>query len=629
MAVGLSAMATSKLVDELLNLPGLASCEVSPDGRWVAWTWFRVGPAADVFLAPTDGSAKPVQITKTGNDTFVTGWTRDGKSVLVEEDNDGDERTVIYKVDIDKPLDMVRLTDKDPPYFLRGGHLSASGKWIFYGANYDFSAHKEIEPTWIFRQDLETDGRKVLAKPIKPGYGYPHVNNQDEFILYARKDLDPSGRQIWLVDINGANDHEVLNVGPSAKVEASWFPDGKRAVVLAENKSYRRAGVWNRETEKIKWLIDDPSRNIEGAFVPEGSDQIVLTEVRNAKEHALLVDPESGKEQKLADVDGTLIPLAPIPGKNRWVVRYYSSQQPSELLSVDFAKLKDSSIKEVAQLDPISITRVWERTPIHKTDLAKAQEFRWKSTDGQEIHGWLYRVPNPRGTVVCVHGGPTGHSEDALDIEIQLLTAQGFNVLDPNYRGSTGYGLDFQEAIKKEGWGGREQDDIRTGIEALIQSGIAQKGKVGITGTSYGGYSSWHAITHWSPDVVAAAAPICGMTDLVVDYDTTRPDLRPYSEEMMGGSPAQVPTRYQERSPINYVKNIKGKLLIVQGLQDPNVTPENVTQVEQALKSAGVAYEKLTFDDEGHGISKPRNQKTLYLRLGQFFANAFGAAGGS
>jgi dipeptidyl aminopeptidase/acylaminoacyl peptidase len=117
------------------------------------------------------------------------------------------------------------------------------------------------------------------------------------------------------------------------------------------------------------------------------------------------------------------------------------------------------------------------------------------------------------------------------------------------------------------------------------------------------------------------------MTDLVVDYDTTRPDLRPYSEEMMGGSPTQVPTRYQERSPINYVKNIKGKLLIVQGLQDPNVTPENVTQVEQALKSAGVAYEKLTFHDEGHGISKPRNLKTLYLRLGQFFANAFGAAG--
>jgi dipeptidyl aminopeptidase/acylaminoacyl peptidase len=615
-------MAKNKLVDDLLNLPGLATCDVSPDGKWVAWSWFRVGPSSNVFLAKTDGSTKPVQITDTPNDTFVTGWSRDSKSVLVEEDNDGDERTVIYKVDVDKPLHMVRLTDKDPAYFISGGHLSADGKSIFYGANYDFVHKKEIEPTWIYRHDLVSDERKVLAKPLKPGYGSPQVNNQDEHIIYARKDLNPSGRQVWLVDVNGKGDHEILNVGPSAKVSASWFPDGKRLVVLAENKNYRRIGVWDRETEKIKWLVDDPSRNIEEVDVPEGSDKIVLTEVRDARERASFVDPETGAEQKLAAVTGNLVPIAPIE-KNRWLVRYYSSQQPSELLSVDLAKLLDPSITEVAELDPISVTRVWERTPIHKADLAKAEEFRWKSTDGQSIHGWLYRVPNPKGTIVCIHGGPTGHSEDSLDIEIQLLTAQGFNVLDPNYRGSTGYGLDFQESIKKEGWGGREQDDIRTGIEALIKAGIAQPGEVGVTGTSYGGYSSWHAITHWSPDLVAASAPICGMTDLVVDYDTTRPDLRPYSEEMMGGSPTQVPDRYKERSPINFVKNIKGKLLIVQGLQDPNVTPQNVTQVEQALKSAGVPYEKLTFDDEGHGISKPKNQKTLYLRLAEFFENAF------
>src|SRR5205807_8447062 len=112
--------------------------------------------------------------------------------------------------------------------------------------------------------------------------------------------------------------------------------------------------------------------------------------------------------------------------------------------------------------------------------------------------------------------------------------------------------------------------------------GIAEPGKVGITGTSYGGYSSWWAITHWPVEIVAAAAPICGMTDLVVDYDTTRPDLRPYSEEMMGGSPAQVPERYRERSPIHFVHQIGGHLLIVQGLRDPNVTPSNLEVVRQA-----------------------------------------------
>jgi dipeptidyl aminopeptidase/acylaminoacyl peptidase len=113
------------------------------------------------------------------------------------------------------------------------------------------------------------------------------------------------------------------------------------------------------------------------------------------------------------------------------------------------------------------------------------------------------------------------------------------------------------------------------------------------------------------------------MTDLVVDYRTTRPDLRPYSEEMLGGSPEQIPQKYYERSPINFVHNIKGKLLIVQGGRDPNVTPENVRAVRAALERAGIPYELLVFEDEGHGISRPANQKTLYLRLVEFFSGAF------
>ena len=78
------------------------------------------------------------------------------------------------------------------------------------------------------------------------------------------------------------------------------------------------------------------------------------------------------------------------------------------------------------------------------------------------------------------------------------------------------------------------------------------------------------------------------MTDLVVDYETTRPDLRPYSEEMLGGPPSQVPERYRERSPIHFVGNIRGRLLIVQGVRDPNVTPENVRAVQAALDAAKV-----------------------------------------
>jgi dipeptidyl aminopeptidase/acylaminoacyl peptidase len=330
---------------------------------------------------------------------------------------------------------------------------------------------------------------------------------------------------------------------------------------------------------------------------------------------ATLLDPDSGDEVAFPLVEGNLIPVAPT-ADGEWVGQHYSARQPEDLVRFSL----DASTAE----DFVSLARVWERTTLKKEELMPAEEFRWLSVDGLEIQGWLYRSKGvARGTIVYVHGGPTSHSEDRLNTEIAFYVSQGFNVLDPNYRGSTGFSLAFQDAIKEDGWGGREQDDIRTGIEALIARGIAERGKVGMTGTSYGGYSSWCDITRFPVDVLAAAAPVCGMTDLVVDYHTTRPDLRPYSEEMLGGTPEQVPERYRERSPINFVGNIKGKLLIVQGERDPNVTPENVRAVREALDRAGVAYELLAFEDEGHGIRRPKNQKVLYLRLVEFFEDAF------
>jgi dipeptidyl aminopeptidase/acylaminoacyl peptidase len=609
-------MTPEAFLDALMQIPGLVNPIVSPNGRWVAWTWFRVGPAADVFVAPTDGSHPPTRLTETPENTFVVSWTPDSAAVIVEEDKGGNERAQLFRVDVKRPGVMVPLTEPDPHYYVRGGQLHPNGRWLVYGANYDVETAQEIEPTLIYRHDLVTGERLVLARPQRPGYIVPQLNLQGTHILYRRKDLHPAGTQIWLVDIEGRDDREILNFGPTVKIEASWFPDGQRVLFLAEAKTHRRLGIWEMRTEKITWLLDDPQRNIEYAFVPDNSSKIVLVEIVQARVRASLLDPKTHTEFVLPQIEGNLIPLAPIdPTETEWVGQYYSARQPADLVRFSLDAIHPERF--------VSLTRIWERTPLRPSDLAPAEDFRWRSVDGLEIQGWLYRAHQPKGTIVYIHGGPTAHSEDRFSVQIQFFVSQGFNVLDPNYRGSTGFGLAFQEKIKEDGWGGREQDDIRTGIEALLARGIAQPGKVGVTGTSYGGYSSWCAITRWPTDIVAAAAPVCGMTDLVVDYQTTRPDLRPYSEEMLGGSPEQIPQKYYERSPINFVHNIKGKLLIVQGGRDPNVTPENVRAVRAALERAGIPYELLVFEDEGHGISRPANQKILYLRLVEFFSGAF------
>src|SRR5207253_7978745 len=132
------------------------------------------------------GSQPPKQLTTMEDDTFVLSWTRDSKSILIGHDKDGDERETIYKLDIESAPHPVRLSDDHPEYFIHGGQLHPNNKWLVYGANYDFAVRKEIEPTWIYRQDLQTGERRVLAKPVKGGYVVPDLNDQGTWVLYNR-----------------------------------------------------------------------------------------------------------------------------------------------------------------------------------------------------------------------------------------------------------------------------------------------------------------------------------------------------------------------------------------------------------------------------------------------------------
>jgi dipeptidyl aminopeptidase/acylaminoacyl peptidase len=610
-----------KFLHQLLNLPTVAYAQMSPDGRWVAFIWYHRHENADVFVAPCDGSHLPIALTHTPEFTWLISWTPDSSAVIVEQDHDGDERVCLFKVDIDNPGEMQPLTEDRPPYFIRGGNLHPDGSTLFYGANYDFEAGEVIEPTWIYRHDLITGVRTAIAQPAKPIYMLANLNLTGTHLLYSRSDLHPSGQQFYLVDADGSQDREILNFGADVKVTARWFPDGERILVLSEStgggkQEHQSLGIYNRLSNEMRWLIDDPERAIEDAWVsPDGV--VIVDEMKNARHKPSYLDPQNWNERYFPLPSGNLLPLGrDMDGS--WVGMYYSSKSPAELVRMP-SPSSDSATGFY------SLTKVWDHTEIKPSQLSEAEDFHWSSVDGLAVQGWLYRAePNPKRTVIYVHGGPSYHSEERLNAQIQYLLARGFNVLDVNYRGSTGFGLKYREAIKEDGWGGHEQADIAAGAKMLILEGLAGEGRVGVTGTSYGGYSAWFLITHYPTDLIAAAAPICGMTDLVLDYETTRPDLRPVSEEMMGGTPDQIPEKYAQRSPINFVQDIKGRLLIVQGGNDPNVTPENVHQVRWRLEEQKIPYDLLVFEDEGHGIIRQANLEQLYQCLADFFADALG-----
>ncbi len=253
-------MSTKDYLQELLNIPTVVKSQLSPDGRWVAFVWYRRHENTDVFVVPSDGSRPPTALTHTPEFTWLTSWVPDSSGVIVEEDHDSDERVRLFRVDINRPEEMKPLTEDRPPYFIRGGDLHPDGKYLFYGANFDVEKDEEIEPTWIYRHDLSEGQRSAIARPEKSIDMLVSLNRKGTHILYSRKDLHPSGQQIYLVDVDGQHDKEILNFGDDIKVHATWFPDGERILVLSEStgagkQGYQSLGVYHWPSEEMRWLI--------------------------------------------------------------------------------------------------------------------------------------------------------------------------------------------------------------------------------------------------------------------------------------------------------------------------------------------------------------------------------------
>ncbi|MHA3963299.1 MAG: S9 family peptidase [Candidatus Thorarchaeota archaeon SMTZ1-45] len=611
-------MLPSKILnlDSALSIPTIRVVKVSPDKKHLALSINRIHENYDVFLKSTDGTGELVPLTRTSEVTLIKDWFPDSKSILVSEDKAKDERVTLYRVFLDSLNQMESLTEIEPKFFMHGGRFSPRGDFITYSVNYDFDIKRETETYRIVIQDLESGSKTVVARPDKSTYMIPSIDPNGRYVLYNRSDEDPSGVQWWIASIDGNEDREILNFGSKAKVNAEWMDDGRilfdTDTIDGVRHDFVGIGIYDLSSDKAIWLSNPVlGGRFSSASVPRYSNHIIMAEENDARTKPSILDLETEIVRDITPTHGNLWPITNI-GNGDWLGLFYSSTHPYDVVRFNPSELNPSNF--------VLITNMLSYSSIQQQDLKQAEEMRWISEDGTQIHGWLYRALDYNGkTIVAVHGGPDAHSEDALDPKIQYFCSLGYNVLDPNYRGSTGYGVNFRELIKKDGWGGLDKEDIRSGIEYMIENGLAFHGKVGIYGTSYGGYMSWLAITQFPPDIVAAAAPICGMTDLIVDYETTRPDLRRFSEEGMGGSPGDIPELYRERSPINYVQNIRGKLLIVQGLRDPNVTNANVVDVEKRLQTHRIPYDKLVFDDEGHGIYREKNIKLLLERLAEFF----------
>jgi dipeptidyl aminopeptidase/acylaminoacyl peptidase len=214
------------------------------------------------------------------------------------------------------------------------------------------------------------------------------------------------------------------------------------------------------------------------------------------------------------------------------------------------------------------------------------------------------------------HGGPTGSSLNNFNGTVQVLAANGFAVLQPNFRGSTGKGLAFSQANKNT-WGKGDYQDCMTGVDAMIAAGIADPDRLGAFGWSYGGYMTFWILTQ--TDRFKAVSPGAGLTNIYSMYSQN--DIQRYLRWFYSDkSPWDATDLYWDRSPMKYVKNVKTPTMILHGQVDTRVPIAQAQEFYMALKEQKVPVEFVVYPRENHGFTEPRHQLDRVRRYVKFFS---------
>ncbi len=245
--------------------------------------------------------------------------------------------------------------------------------------------------------------------------------------------------------------------------------------------------------------------------------------------------------------------------------------------------------------------------------LGKAEYYSYKSFDGTPIEAALFRGEGtaegkPAPLMVLIHGGPAGAWRARFDGLTQLLVSHGYTVMEPNIRGSVGYGQKFL-ASNKGDWGGGDYKDVMAGVDDLVKRGIADPKRLGIGGWSYGGYMAEWAITQ--TDRFQFAISGAGMADLATEFGT---EARSAGDEWYYGVPYENLAGFQKSSPITFIRNAKTPTLILQGEADTTDPISQSQMLYRGLKRYHVPAEFVVYPREPHGLREPKHIADRYRR---------------
>ncbi len=469
------------------------------------------------------------------------------------------------------------------------------------------------------RIDLH-DGK---LKPIitAPGRGMSFVADHQGHIRFAYGENDQGEIKVYLHPINGEGWREMRQVEPSRSTPLA-FNRSDSLVYFTCSPSDGGFGIctWNPASNQWKTVWSNPRVEASALLPGMARDEIAGVQYEDGRPAVALFDGDSAYAKVLIGL------MKQFPGEN---VRFVSGSRDGRLSIVQVDADMDPGTFYLYDRDSRKLTSLLAVASwIDPMKMAAKQPFDFAARDGLPLHGYLSYPPGEEKArrlpmVVDVHGGPYDVRDHwDYDPYVQALATRGYVVLQVNYRGSGGYGYDFEKAGWGE-WGGKMQDDVTDATRWAIAQGIADPRRICIFGGSYGGYAALEGAVK-EPDLYQCAIGYVGVYDLPLMY--RRGDIpqstygKSYLERVLGSDN----TVLAERSPINQLDRLKAKVMLVVGGHDERVPPIQGRHLHEALLKRHIQHVWIDKPEEMHGFHDEKNVAELFRQIVQFLGTSIG-----
>lgn len=549
----------------------------SPDGMWIAFTSSRKDNKSNLYVIRVDGGeAEMVTDVKSGIGNFE--WSPDGRSiayVMTDPKSDDEEKNDKGRNDfrwVDENIKMARL-------YVIPVAKDANGKRE--------SRKLALDGRHVVGFDWSPDGRTIVFDHASS----PSVNH-------------------WMTSDISTVDVANGSISPLATTPATEFfprvsPDGKWIAAAVSDGPPRwaqsnRLAIYPAGGGRPRMM--GPSHDGQPTIIGWSPDskQIIFSELKGTGTAIYEADAASGAIKVMKE-SGALITgstMSRAGSANAFVIQ--SSSKPPE---IGFIKAGSEAMTRVS-----FINKDAEKMPVGKTDV-----IRWQSKDGREIEGLLtypsdYIAGKKVPLILNIHGGPaSAFSQTYVGARgvypIATMAARGYAILRPNPRGSVGYGTEFRRANMKD-WGGRDYDDVMTGVDRVIEMGVADPDRLGVMGWSYGGYmTSWIVTQTKRFKAASAGAAVTNLMSMngVTDIPSLIPDY-------FGGQAWDDPDIYAKRSAMFNIKGVSTPTLVQHGDADIRVPISQGYEFYYGLKSQGVPTRMIVLPRQPHGPNEPKMQ---------------------